>query len=165
MPATISDLWADDIKVDVLTPLMILRSQETYLSNRTGSLLRARVFTMTSENTVKHEVNLIAHVLKYQVVILSATHSSELVYPTEIAARGFMSEDVHPDTGSPYRFESNSLEQRTANTQEEFIELLREVLHSGHVRSLMQSLIASSNESRSNLTNGSVSPTETSDQS
>lgn len=135
MPDTIPSLWSDDIKVDVVTPLAILRAQLEPLYRMTKGLLRAEISSDELPNdTVEHAFELIAPALSnYRYKVLSANHHHNRVYPVGVEAECF---------------ESTSIPERLAHTQEEFIEIIGEVLHSGEIRSVIHSLLARSNEER-----------------
>ena len=145
MSAIIDDLWAEDIEVNVLTPLAILRAQEGPLERKTRGILKATVLTVSGEGSrIQHQSDLIAPVLGYGETLLTAEHS-ENVYPVEVTAKCFT------DTPKALRsFEAPAPGERedtlVASTDTEFTGLVREVLRSRYVRSLMQSLIARSNE-------------------
>jgi len=147
--ATIPDLWSDDIKVDVVTPLAILRAQVGSIQRKTKGLLQAEVTTTTSDaGWVRHQLDLIAPVLDgYRHRLFAATHEKDLVYPVKIEAECFRPEspeDFAQLFSAVTKFQKD--ERPTAQTEQEFIELLSQVLHSGEVRSIIQSLIARSNE-------------------
>ncbi len=146
MTPTIPDLWSDDIRVDVLTPLAILRAQETFLRPRTKGILQATVSTAMAEDLVQHQFDLTAAVLGYSERVLTATHHRLRPYPVKVVAPCFASPSkniVEFLVQGPVRPGSD---MREAATQEEFVGLVREVLRSADVRSLIQSLIARSNE-------------------
>lgn len=90
MPATIPSLWPDDIKVDVLPPLTILKLQAAKLREITRSILRAEVTTVTgSDDFVAHSLDLIAQALDgRRIRILTLTHRTDL-YPIVIEADCF----------------------------------------------------------------------------
>jgi hypothetical protein len=63
MTIAIPDLWSDDIKVDIVTPLAIFRAQTGSLHQRTKGLLEAEVRTTTGQSgRVRHQLVLIAPV-------------------------------------------------------------------------------------------------------
>jgi hypothetical protein len=147
--ATIPDLWSDDIKVDVVTPLAILRAQVGSIQRKTKGLLQAEVTTTTSDaGWVRHHLDLIAPVLDgYRHRLLAATHEKDLVYPVKVEAECFRPEpavDIAQVLSTVTKFRKDG--RPTAQTEQEFIELVSQVLHSGEVRSIIQSLIARSNE-------------------
>jgi hypothetical protein len=152
MSTTIPDLWSDDIKVTVLPPVAILRAQEGLLASKTQGILQAKLTTTESERLVQHQLDLIAPSLNfYRERLLSATHDREMVYPVTVTAACFsprprdLGEALAQVASVPVGLARN---QRQAASQDEFIGLVREVLQSGEVRSLIQSLIARSNELR-----------------
>ena len=150
MSATIPDLWPDDIQVDVLTPLMILRNQAGLLYSKTQGTLLAQVMTTSTEEWVQYQLDLIAPLLeRYRASLLTARHQLGEAYPVTVTSQAFV-----PKPGplgalarSPF---GPPLDQRVAATQREFIDLVREVLQSPTTRSRIQSLIARGNETRSN---------------
>jgi hypothetical protein len=143
----IPDLWSDDVKVDVLTPLAILRTQKAYLERRTQGILRAQVATTTTDAWVQHQLELVAPALnQYRTVVLTARHNADLVYPVIVRSLDYLAPPLSPSRAAPGAAEAP---ERLANSQDEFIALVREILRSGPVRSLIQSLIARSNEVRS----------------
>lgn len=147
MPATMNELdfWSDDIQVDVLTPLMILRAQEPGLRRRTKGILQAKLETVTTEKTTIHNLYLIAPALdNYKEKILTVEHKPNLVYPCSVSAEGL------PDLGQPSQLRASwrpsPPESRTAASQTEFIEMVKWVLKSPSVRGAIDSLLAKSNE-------------------
>ena len=149
MPNTIPDLWPENIRVDVLAPIVILRAQEGLLGKRTQGILEARVTTTATEEFAQHQLDLIAPALnRYRETLLTATHQRERVYPVRVAAECFQPQrgllppmpDIGPLLGKP------PAGTQDANNQEEFIDLLRTVLRSPQVSAAIDSLIARSNE-------------------
>ena len=141
---TIPDLWSEDIQIDVLPPVAILRAQENPLGRKTKGILEAKVMTTTSESEAQHQLDLIAPALShYRKTLLTARHSFEMVYPVEVRAPCF-----EPD-GSMREF---MLSKRNfAAGQEDFIQVVRKVLQSTETKAIIQSLISRSNEIRSVL--------------
>jgi hypothetical protein len=157
MSATIPVLWSDDISVDVLSPLAILRAQIGPLSQKTKGILEAEIDTISSESgKVQHQFDLVAPILNnFRRRILIATHQKDLVYPVVVEAECFVPSDnsifkAFARSQPPILQNPNQLleGQRRAATDEEFIKLVGEVLHSSQVRSLIQSLIARSNDQK-----------------
>ncbi len=142
MTTAIPDLWSDDIRVDVLPPVAVLRAQEGLLAKKTQGILQAKLLTSATETLVEHSLYLIAPALNfYRVSLLSATHDREMVYPVTVAAQCWFSEFLPDGAEEPEK-------RRVAATEEEFIDLVRQALRSTAVRGLIQSLIARSNEIR-----------------
>ncbi len=156
MAGTIPVLWSDDISVDVLSPVAILRAQARPLAEKTKGLLRADIESITSDTgRVKHQFDLIAPALgNFRRRVLTATHQKDLVYPVIVEAECFLPEYNSPISRVAARMQSassigpNTLPdgQRLAATDQEFIKLVGEVFRSSQVRSLIQSLIARSND-------------------
>ena len=154
MSATIPDLWPDDIRVDLLTPLMILRMQAGLLSSKTQGLIIAEVRTTTTDKWVQHQLDLIALPLDhYRVSLLTARHDIGGAYPVTVRSQGFVPKR-EPGPSSPTASIRAMFEpppdQREAATQEEFIDLVRQALRSDAIRSRIQSLIVRTNEARPN---------------
>jgi hypothetical protein len=146
MTPTIPDLWPEDIKVNVLPPIAVLKAQESLLSRRTQGMLQAKLTTTESDKLVQHQLDLIAPGLNfYRERLLTATHDREMLYPVTVNAEAFAPKPAHP-TSAPDRVRQRlldpSLTYRKAATDEELIRLIREVLQSADVRALIHSLIA-----------------------
>jgi hypothetical protein len=169
MAASIPVLWSDDISVDVLSPLAILRGQTEPLSRMTKGILEAGIETITSDKgKVQHRLDLVAPALNnFHRRILLATHQNDLVYPVVVDAECFLPERVESNWDALIPSFSKivtvrdplSEGQRRAATDKEFIELVGQVLRSSQVRSLIQSLIARSND-QIIVSNSSTAETE-----
>ncbi len=93
----IPDLWPEDIRVDVIDPIAILRVQEAALTNKTHGLLRAEVRSFEKKEqdkeygaAITHNFDLIAPALgEYRVTLLRAIHSTALIYPVLVQSRVF----------------------------------------------------------------------------
>lgn len=161
MPATVDDLdlWADDIKPGVLSPLIILRAQEPALRKKTNGIVQAKVVSQRSGIGLKHELLLLAPAIdNYQEKILVVQHQTQLVYPCQVESPSF-GEYRTPEfrvDGIPI---SDPLEPvQTADSEADFRDLLRKVLTSKRVRSTIDALLAKSNEL--NLETKTVQPDE-----
>jgi hypothetical protein len=158
MPTTIPDLWSPDIRVDVLTPVAILNCQVSYFDKKTQGILQAGIFTTDTGDRLIHQLDLVAPVLgNYRRTLLTAEHGRFDAYPAIVTSQAFLPEQKRvgeldiPTIEAGAAFFKGARNQREARTQEEFMDLVRQVLHSGLVRSLIQSLIARSNETRGML--------------
>ena len=146
MPTEIPDLWDDDIKVDVLPPLLILKAQAVALNRKTSGILSASVRTELSsisdpEKTTLNETHFLelsAPVYGYSEEILIVTHARSRVYPAQI---------LLPEA---IRWSNNLLlsKSNSAATVEEFFKYLREALRSPVTRGSIDTLLARSNEMR-----------------
>jgi hypothetical protein len=141
MAESIPVLWSDSIKVDVVTPLAILRAQIDPLRQRTKGLLRAEVRTITADDPeVVHVMELVAPTLNnYRHQVLSVHHEKNLVYPAQFRADCFepVDDDYAPENEGGWP---------SADSEEEFIELLRKALGSKSVNAVISSLLARMNE-------------------
>lgn len=148
MATAIPDLWPSDIDLQVVPPLNILKAQEATLAQKTKGILQAKVSTTVTDKLVQYDLDLIAPALNfYRERILSVTHDNGFIYPVRITSEVF-----DPNTSMSLSRLQRAMSadpgrsQRTAATEEEFINLVRQVLQSNDVRALIQSLIARSNE-------------------
>jgi hypothetical protein len=158
MTATIPNLWPDDIKVDVLPPLVILRAQASKIHQLTkGVLLGEVTSTEDSDGFVTHRLDLIAPALdNRRARILSVTHR-EGFYPVVIEAECFRPKAPPRPRSRPAgevtsRFFGSSEWpdpkdwRPIGGGQDEFIRRVGEVLKSKEVRAVIDSLLALSNE-------------------
>lgn len=164
MPALIPDLWPV-VKLDTIAPKTILDQQVEYIRTSYRGYLDAEVTTVTgAEDFVIHRLDLVAVQLDgTRTRILTATHRKEY-YPVQIEAACYQPKTR---TFAGGRLEASSLETLSGrNTpftqsltwppegdwrpiawdQTAFITKVGEVLKSGEVRSVMESIIARSNE-------------------
>lgn len=135
MPATIPNLWPqNEVNVETLTPLAILRAQVPPLTQMTKGLLEADVYTQAGDKgEVNHIFDVVAPVLNnYRHRILVCGHKVDMVYPVY-----FNVDNVTFKGGS-----------REAYTEAEFEAKLGQVLQSQSVIAVLSSLIARSNEAR-----------------
>ncbi|MBY0459560.1 MAG: hypothetical protein K2V38_19745 [Gemmataceae bacterium] len=150
MPTEIPDLWDDDIKVDVLPPLVILRAQDEGIRRKTQGILRAAIST-TVENEpdgsvwVSHEFGLVAPALGSQESLLTVGHAERKLYPVQI----FVPDEITWNDGKTI---SRSIR---CYDPDEFIAQLRAALRSPPTKGSVSTLLALSNESR--LTNAAKS--------
>ena len=158
MPATIPSLWPDDIKVDVLPPLTILKLQAAKLHGITKGILDAEVTTVTGpDDLVTHRLDLIAPTLDgRRTRVLVATQRTEF-YPVVLEADCYRPKDSYPFgrslaaisevvAGMSAEWPRSNDWRPAANDQDEFLKRIAEVLRSPTVRSIIDSLLALSNE-------------------
>jgi hypothetical protein len=166
MTATIPNLWPEDIKVDVLPPLTILKYQAAKLREITKGILEAEVTTVSGpEDFATHRLDLIAPVLEGRSTrVLSVTHRVDF-YPVVLEAECFrpkpapttfghvlgtagIAASVAAALGSkvPPTWPNPDDWRPVANDQEELLKRIGEVLKSRQVRATIDSLIALSNE-------------------
>jgi hypothetical protein len=158
MTATIPNLWPEDIKVDVLPPLTILKYQAAKLREITKGILEAEVTTVSGpEDFVTHRLDLIAPALEgRRSRILSVTHRVDF-YPVVLEAECFRPKEspvigrAHAALGEimaglETHWPRSNDWRPVASDQDEFIKRIGEVLRSHQVRAIIDSLIALSNE-------------------
>jgi hypothetical protein len=163
MTTAIPDCWSDDIKVNVLPPIAVLKTQEGLLARKTQGILQAKLTTTETDTLVQHQLDLIAPGLNfYRERLLSATHDKEMPYPVTVAAEAFAPKPLNSFqviSSAIQRSIDPSVSQRRAATDDEFIRLVREVLRSEQVRALIHSLIARINAQKPDQeANGPVEP-------
>jgi hypothetical protein len=146
MAVEIPNLWpVEAIKVDVLSPVAILRAQAGHFQQASMGLLRAEVSTTTGDNRVSHQMDIVAPALgNYRHAILTVRHSADMPYPATVydAGTGSTGGQTKPTLCisllPPQPFEAYS--------EKEFVEKVSSILNSGTVIALIQSLLARSSE-------------------
>lgn len=123
-------LWPiDSIKVDIASPVAILRTQATALSRLTGGLLQAEVngeHVDRLKQFVRYKFDIVAPALNnYRRTLFTVEHNDLLVYPVMLET----------DEGQIY-----------TNSQENFTKEVGIALSSKDVVALVQSLIAKIND-------------------
>lgn len=143
MPVTIPNLWPEEIAVDVITPLALLKTQAGNLTSMTKGVLVADVQTTTADGTISLRLQLVAPALNgFRRTVLTATHNYEQPYPVRIEAAVF-----EPVPDPEYGPDPDEPDWRpVAWTLQELIDLVKKSLQSREIKSLIQSLIARSNE-------------------
>ena len=139
MSSKIPNLWPTAaVSFETLSPVAILRVQAENLTRMTHGLLQGEVTTTNvSQKTVRHHFSIAAPALNgYRHEILRVKHDKGLVYPVS-----FVTDELTED-------DELHVSSSTAYTEAEFIELLTGALQSGYVLSVINSLIARSNEAR-----------------
>lgn len=164
MAGKIPNLWpTETVSVNTLSPLAILRTQAENLTNLTQGLLIGEVITDDrQEEGVYHHFDMIAPALDgYRHRILTVKHDPSMLYPVSysVAVRSsIVAPPARVKMGEAISASVNLSDVLTAknskaigpvaNTETEFIEVLRGVFNSGYVLSVINSLIARSNEAQ-----------------
>jgi hypothetical protein len=132
-------LWSPEIKPEVLSPRSILESQAESLREQSGGLLAAELkVSKDTDGAVTLALEMHAPSLQeHRHRVLTARYFAERIYPCHIDANGLRSAEV-------------------AHSADEFLELLRQVLHSGEVKSLAQSLISRVSDSRRSASHNGI---------
>jgi len=141
-------LWSNQIRPKILTPRAILRAQAEALAKQTGGLLLAEIKDNQRENgMVELDFSFVVPALGgYRHWILTVGDKTDLPYPSMVDAQIFRGSGSQPNL-------QHALEKRVfiaceyrANSDDEFIELVSQVLTSSSVLSVAQSLIARASE-------------------
>ena len=155
MSTTIRDLWPEDVSApDVLSPLTILKYQASQLRQRTKGLLEAEVhLDERSGPWVRASFVIIAPFLdRYRLELFRIGHDSQSPYPVFVYASdlahkaksaGFVWAEVGQD---PDDYSPPDEDEAVASSQEEFLDLLALVLNSRNTKSVLQSLLARTND-------------------
>ena len=133
MSQNIRSLWSVDIKGTVLSPSTILKGQADALAIQTGGILLAEIVEDHDEDgDVSLSFDLVAPALQgSRHRILRVIHKPGLPYPAWVEA-----ETLRSAYGAMVK----------TYTDHEFTETVAEVLKSGQVSSVAQSLVARANE-------------------
>lgn len=154
MPIEIPDLWSDDIKVDVLPPLVILKAQSAPISRKTSGILHTEVTTTiahqgTPEATATHVLDLVAPALNYSESLLEVTHKLDRMYPATVTVPDpipwKVGHDVIYDVPCAPTAPRHSV---AAESADELIGYLRQALRAPNTRSAIESVLARTNEAR-----------------
>lgn len=145
----IPDLWGQAISVDVLTPAAILNTQAALLKRKTQGIVIAELETTTdSKNVVTIKFDLVAPAVdNFRASVLAVRHKADYVYPALVATSAFSSKGGGQFGDLKWGGVEDQL-SKLAETETQFISLLQEALQSGFILSIVQSLIAKSNEAR-----------------
>ncbi len=157
MTTAIPDLWGySDVKPEVLTPIAVLRAQASLLSQKTKGLLigETRISTAAAETEGKETISFdvrapAANNSRYP--LLQVEYASDALYPCTVTGRGLARKEelqitniipTFPNTQTVTR----TVHNKTAHSDTEFIEIVKEVLQAPTTVALLQTLIAKSNE-------------------
>lgn len=158
MPTQIPSLWPDNIDVDVVPPIAVLRHQASELRERTKGLLEAEVRSWPSkqeQGRIIHEFQIRAPALEgYTYSLFRIWHNKDFVYPAEIYFEPWVSQAkteyfekqkrlLPAQMFGPYAvadLEPSGI--RSAATQTEFLEAMSDLLTSPRTKSVLMSLIA-----------------------
>ena len=179
MPTEIPDLWGDDIKVDVLSPLLILKAQDEAIRRKTQGVLRANVVTTEVNpfeeleydededededidaddgalrpNQLVHALDLGSPVIAYTETLLQVSHAVNRAYPAKLSVPDPLRWDLERDppnaNDSAEDLFSAARSSIIAYSADELLRHLRRALQSRDTRAAIDSLLALANEARS----------------
>jgi len=134
MATTKRNLWPESVKIDTLTPVVILRGQASELERLTKGVLRGEVTSQaTGDGFLIHQLDVIAPAVGfYRHRIVEVKHPDAFVYPAQIIAPGIL-------LGLTFG-------HGEAESQEALEKFIGIVFTSKQTISVIQSLIARSNE-------------------
>jgi hypothetical protein len=117
MAQPIPDLWPEIEQSQVVPPVAILREQAALLGKKTNYLLEGRVVTRTNSGRFFHSVYIVAPALDgYEYKLFDISHDERL-YPVQINVASL-------------------------NSEQEFMEHIRDILNSDKTKSVVSSLLA-----------------------
>ncbi len=144
MPTEIPDLWGDDIRVDIVPPLVVLKTQAEAISRRTKGMLTADVSSsrdVDDDGAVecRHKLLLQARSIGYHgEELLQIQHYENRYYPLTIELpTGIVWDYADSDTPTAYR---------RCNDQDELLAALGRALTSPPTKAALNSLLARVNE-------------------
>ena len=152
MSERITSFWPDEIRPELLSPRAILKAQAEALANQTGGVLLAEIkSTQTDSGIVELNFDIVVPALNgYRHRILTVAHDKDLPYPAMIDAETFRPGSLRHLQFFLERGElSSGLSQSRADSDTEFIDLVKMVLRSTSVLSAAQSLIVRASEALS----------------
>ncbi|MCE9533617.1 MAG: hypothetical protein K8T89_21200 [Planctomycetes bacterium] len=127
-------LWPPDIKPDVLSPRGILEMQALALREQTDGLLSAEVRSVfdNAEGAVYLIFDIVSSSLRgTRQRILTVRHATDRIYPCYLDAEGLTSTE-------------------SAHSDDEIKGIVRRALHTGDVKAIALSLLASSRDAAKN---------------
>jgi hypothetical protein len=157
MSVTMPDLWPEDVKPAVLSPVAILRTQAALLSKRTDGLLEAVVESSGKERHGKaytqHRLELEVPPLNYyRHGLLVVEHENPGAYPVYITSSILDASDESlvriakaVDTASLL---AGTPSGTRCDDAEAFVGALRSVLSSQRLKTLLVSLLAQINDAK-----------------
>jgi len=125
------NLWpVDQLQLDAVTPLTLVKTQAAQLGKMTGGVLIAEVVTSeTEEGKTEHAIDVVAPSLDYRYRILAVWHDKDVFYPVTVW-------DVYG-------------EGTLVPSQSGVIAIMQRALASDRVVAVLNSLIARINEAAS----------------
>ena len=146
----IPDLGSQAIGVDVLTPTAILNAQAGLLQRKTQGIVIAELeSSVDSKGVVTLNFDLVApSIYNFRTRVLAVRHKADYVYPAVVSTGAFSGKSFTIYFGDLAWGGVEDQHCKMAQTDNEFISLLQEALQSGFILSIVQSLIARSNEAR-----------------
>lgn len=163
MPEVSVSLWPDVIRATVQSPESILLDQAEALTQQTSGVLVGKVGAGPSDDGVVllHFSMVVPALRDYRHRIMVVQHRKEMHYPAFVDAELFRARGIATLQAAIQELRSapvllggvaSEKPANRADSDKEFIELVRQVLRSSYVVSVAQSLIARANETNSRRT-------------
>ncbi|GAB4202400.1 MAG: hypothetical protein OHK0022_25560 [Roseiflexaceae bacterium] len=132
------DLWPDDISFNAIkAPVAILKEQAALLGKKTNKIVTAKITRRTNETfkPFMYTFHLVAPALQnYHYRLFSIGHDINL-YPVTFHIDTDIRKELHPGK-EPFEF--------TAENEDDFISLLRQILKSKKTKFIIESILAQS---------------------
>jgi hypothetical protein len=146
MPDTIPNLWPEQFKIDVQSPVAILRVQAVAPSKVTRGILEGTVETESVKELVQHRLVVVAPAYNgYRHTLISVLHNPNLPYPAEVRAEG-LAEEVARRNDPVLGLSTKATGYPKAHDDEQMQALVQRALNSEPTKAVILSLIAKSNE-------------------
>lgn len=142
--ATLEDLWPPDIKVEVLSPALILKHQADLITQKTKGVVVGEVRTVPHVQRTTYILRLASESGDYVYEAVRISHEQQKPYPCFVSASCFDSEgSLHAEARLEYT--ENTLK---LSSDEEVKDVLRQVLGSEETTSALQSMLARATDLR-----------------
>ena len=145
----LTDLWPDDIEhTSIKAPVTILKEQGAFLAKRTRNIVVGRAESTqiisrgSPDDRFKYSFYLSAPAMNYVYGLLKISHSDDL-YPVEITAGEELYAEL-PDELRSKLIDDGSGANLIADSEEEFMEILRAIFATKKVRKVIEAIMAQS---------------------
>lgn len=141
MPSDIPNLWSDSIKPGILSPLAILKSQAVALKEQTDGILVPVIDSEEHSTRIKHTLVIVVPALNgYRYSALEVAHHQDRPYPVLSLGPGLWNwQEAFNDYLQKNYLPSGTLR---ADNQDDFIQILSEMLQHPSLVGTLQGLIA-----------------------
>jgi hypothetical protein len=143
-----TDLWPEDLVVNVQTPAMILNEQAEALGKRTQGIVRSSTSDSYQGTLRSIDFELTAPVIGFRARLLQVRHEEERPYPCVVVAGALRDDpELEPEDADTWALTPAEFEQACeAESPDELRKLLRTVFNAPETKSMLFSLVARSNE-------------------
>lgn len=143
--STIPVLWPE-LRVDVVTPVAVLRVQAASLERLTQGILLGRVVGGEADDQAYFHLDVVAPGLNTTLRIVTITHRKGFPYPASLQWLGQPQPTPLERTIRALTVEAQQNQQAVVSSDDELEELLEKVLRSPSIKSAIYSLLARSND-------------------